>query len=70
MAGLGLRQTPPGAEYSHDKKGWEACGIGWAKRPPQGAGPGSMQVSKTYSLDNIGMEKRDCHAWFREESFV
>ncbi len=27
--GLGLRQTVPGAETSHDRKGWEVCGTGW-----------------------------------------
>ena len=27
--GLSLRQTVPGAESSHDRKGWEICGTGW-----------------------------------------
>ena len=28
-AGLSLRKGVPGAESSHDRKGWEVCGTGW-----------------------------------------
>ena len=50
-AGLSFWQTPPGAESGHDREGWETCGTGWSKRPPQGAGPVTMQDSKTYNKE-------------------
>ncbi len=42
--GLSFRQTVPGAESGHDREGW-------VKRPPQGASPGTMQVSKAYNKE-------------------
>lgn len=47
--GLSLRKTAPGVGSSHDRKSWEVMWSRLGKRPPQGAGLGSEQVSKIYT---------------------